>query len=111
MKIPASPYPNGISYFSDQALFEAESWTIPLDSTHNLILSVVSEEFEVLGRVLALERINVNVVRTADGAFIQCPNIVGLWNELVSIESINPDLQGKHITFATAGDWKVVVNG
>lgn len=109
--IESTPYPNGISYFSTQDQFIAGSWFIPINADYSLVLDVVSEDFIAEGRNLSIERINVRIRREADGVSILCPNIVGLYNEFVSIESNNPDMQGKHITYATAGDWRVVVNG
>jgi hypothetical protein len=92
--------------------FTNDMFTLEYTAGKRLRLNVVSEAFTYGGRDTFIDEMNVQMESDSSGvtSVLVCPNKIGLSNDILSIESDDPALQGASITMQNLGQWSVVLN-
>jgi hypothetical protein len=88
------------------------SYSVAVTDSYYITLNMVNEEYHISGRDVLIRQMNViaQLFSGSSESQIVCPNVIGLSNDLVSIQSEDPSLNGTRITFDNMGKWGVEIN-
>jgi len=88
------------------------SYSVPVTDSYFITFNMVDESYRNTGRDVVIKQMNV-VAQLFTGDSVQqivCPSVIGLSNDLLSIQSEDPTLNGRRITLDNLGQWGVEIN-
>lgn len=92
--------------------FLNDRYDIQVFEDYFVTLVIVDETFENAGKISVINEIKVVASFDVDGVSYQipCPSIIGMENDLISLETSDPSLLGQKLSKDNIGQWRIVIN-
>jgi hypothetical protein len=93
--------------------FVNDIFTFAANNSINIVFCSLDESYQEVGDIAVVREILVEAQYTDSNGVVssvKCPNIIGVLNSLVQIESDDPTMAGVKISKDNIGSWRVNIN-